>query len=79
MTKALYTDAICSAASSMSTDKLHERVCVPFSPRGLAAGGLVTASVDVDVRTARNFPTLGLGVRPEVLVTHSQEGAPAAS
>jgi hypothetical protein len=51
----------------------------PESPRGLAAGGLVPASVDVDVRTARNFPTLGLGVQPEVLVTHSQEGAPAAS
>jgi len=31
MTKALYTDATCSAASSMSTDKLHERVCAPFT------------------------------------------------
>jgi uncharacterized protein (TIGR03118 family) len=30
MTKALYTDAICSAASSMSTNKLHERVYAPF-------------------------------------------------
>jgi hypothetical protein len=30
MTKALYTDATCSAASSMSTDKLHERVCAPY-------------------------------------------------
>jgi hypothetical protein len=26
----LCTDATCSAASSMSTDKLHERVCAPF-------------------------------------------------
>jgi hypothetical protein len=77
--KALYTDATCSAASSMSPGELQECVCAPFSPRGRAAGGLVPASVDVDVRTARNFPTLGLGVQPEVLVTHSQEGAPAAS
>jgi hypothetical protein len=30
-TKALSTDAICSAASSMSTDKLHEHVCAPFT------------------------------------------------
>jgi hypothetical protein len=36
MTKALYTDATCSAASSMSTDKLHERVCAPFRPAGVA-------------------------------------------
>src|SRR5512132_2932393 len=35
MTKALYTDATCSAASSMSTDKLHERVCAPFRIRVL--------------------------------------------
>ena len=31
----MYTEATCSAASSMSTDKLHERVCAPFR-RGLA-------------------------------------------
>ena len=30
MTKALSTDATCSAASSMSNEKLHERVCAPF-------------------------------------------------
>jgi hypothetical protein len=31
MTKALYTDATCSAVFSMSTDKLHERVDAPFT------------------------------------------------
>jgi len=32
----MYTDAICSAASSMSTDKLHERVCAPSSSSSTA-------------------------------------------
>jgi len=31
MTKALCTDATCSAVSFTSTDKLRERVCAPFT------------------------------------------------
>jgi len=33
MTKALCTDATCSAVSFTSTDKLHERLCAPFRLR----------------------------------------------
>jgi hypothetical protein len=47
MTKALYTDAICSAASCMSTDKLHDCVCAPFRLLRPDGGSAQVFGVDV--------------------------------
>jgi Integrase core domain len=68
---ALYTDATCSAASSMSTDKLHERVCAPFR---LAAGR--RSSLDRHPQLGRHRPPRQAAA-PPILTGHN--GTPTAS
>jgi pimeloyl-ACP methyl ester carboxylesterase len=48
----LYTDAICSAASSMSTDMLHERVCAPFTASWLIDSSISVCSTSSPAPTA---------------------------
>jgi len=60
MTKALYTDAICSAASSMSTDKLHERVCAPCHAGVVRFCSVIDIPLDA-VRAQTRLARIGSG------------------
>jgi hypothetical protein len=53
---ALDTDATCSSASSMSTGKLHERVCAPFSPAGPTESTTLKDVLAATVRGAGKAP-----------------------